>query len=64
MDKVVTYVLLGEERQATVKGCDSDSLAKDAVLAQIARSFHVRAVTTVSPKKPSLWSLLKSLLWD
>lgn len=57
MDRIVTFVVLGQEHQATISNCDSDRLAKDAVLEQIVKSFHVRAITPIKPKKrTSLWA--------
>ena len=57
MDRIVTFVVFDNEYQVTVKDCDSDRLAKDAVLEQIVKSFHVRAITPIKPKKrTSLWA--------
>lgn len=53
MDRIVTYQLLGEKRQATVKNAETDNEAKAAVLSQIAQSFHVEAITAVKPRKRS-----------
>lgn len=57
MYRIVTFVVLGQEHQAMISNCDSDRLAKDAVLEQIVKSFHVRAIMPVKPKKrTSLWA--------
>ena len=51
MDRVVTYRLLGEERQATVKGAATDGEAKAAVTNDIAQSLHFLCITPV-PSRP------------
>jgi hypothetical protein len=57
MDRIVTFVVFDNEYQVTVKDCDSDRLAKDAVFEQLIKSFHIRAITPVKPKKrTSLWA--------
>lgn len=57
MDRIVTYVVNGTEHRALIKNCDSDRLAKDAVLEAVVKSFHIRAITPVKPKKrTSLWA--------
>jgi hypothetical protein len=56
MDKVVSFVVMGVEMQAVVGQAQTDQEARDKILAAIAQSFHIRAITPVPQKRPSLWS--------
>lgn len=51
MDRIVTYLLLGEERRATVKDAATDEEAKAAVIADISKSLQFIHVAAV-PSKP------------
>lgn len=57
MDREVTYRILGEERQATVRGAATDGEAKAAVTNDIAQSLHFVSITAVRPRnRRSLFS--------
>jgi len=64
MDKVVSFVVMGVEMQAVVGQAQTDQEARDKILAAIAQSFHIRAITPVPQKRPSLWSKSKDWISD
>jgi len=60
MDRLVTFVVMGREIQATVRNASSDDEARAEIIAQISKSFHVKSITTVKPRKRvSLWDTYK-----
>lgn len=50
-DRIVTYRLLGEERQAVVRNAATDDEAKAAVTSDIAKSLNFVGITPVRPRK-------------
>lgn len=59
-DRLVTFVVMGVEMQAVIGNAETDQEAREKILAAIAKSFHVRAITPVKPKKRvSLWDTYK-----
>jgi len=60
MDRLVTFVVMGREIQATVRNAASDDEARAEIIAQISKTFHVKSITTVKPRKRvSLWDTYK-----
>jgi len=59
MDRLVTFVVMGHEIQVTVRNANSDDEARAEIIAQISKSFHVKSITTVKPRRVSLWDTYK-----
>lgn len=63
MDRIVTYVLFGEEKSVTIEGANSDDEARDLLISELAK-FHIRTVTAIRQKptikRTGIWDLLKA----
>jgi len=57
--RLVTFVVMGREIQATVRNANSDDEARAEIIAQISKSFHVKSITMVKPRRVSLWDTYK-----
>lgn len=48
----VSFVVMGVEMKATIGGAETECEARSKIIAQIAQSFHIRAVTPLPAPRP------------